>query len=111
MTCMTVQLWQAAIRMHLTSQQSACHSVPGHSSGHSSQLQSEWHLDNAVPVRAREHDVAALEVAVPHIVGVQVLQGMQQLPHHEPHLVLLQLAPAHTRFRVSCVAAGVRNAD
>ena len=52
-------------------------------------------LDDAVAFRApAEQDVGGLDVAVPHIQSVEVLERMQHLPHQQPHLVPRYLAPA-----------------
>ena len=45
------------------------------------------HLDNAVPLLHCGQDVGRLEVAVPHIVGVQVLDCVQHLPHQQLDVV------------------------
>ena len=57
------------------------------------------YLDDALPIFQLDQDIGRFEVTVPHVVGVNIFEDMQDLPKQQLHLIGCQLtsAPHHRR--------------
>ena len=63
------------------------------------------YLDDALPIFQLDQDISRFEVTVPHIVGMNIFEDMQDLPKQQLHLIGCQLtsAPHHERSnRAAC---------